>query len=248
MEYLTDHLKNITKNGFTVFENVYTKHEVEAIIADIEQIDQNSSKFRKTNDLFAIRQFLKEVPAIKELVFSDRLKQLISDIFGGDYFVVKSIYFDKPESSNWFVAWHQDLTIAVDRKVELPGFVNWTKKLDAFAVQPPLPILQDNFTVRIHLDDTNENNGALKVVPASHKKGIYRPEQIEAERSCSVKAGGIMFMRPLLMHSSDRSTGNRKRRVIHIEFSRVELPCEINWAEKEYYQIIDNSTQPCASH
>jgi ectoine hydroxylase-related dioxygenase (phytanoyl-CoA dioxygenase family) len=34
-------------------------------------------------------------------------------------------------------------------------------------------------TVRIHLDDTDENNGALRVVPKSHLKGIYRPETID---------------------------------------------------------------------
>jgi hypothetical protein len=48
-------------------------------------------------------------------------------------------------------------------------------------------------------------------------------------------AGGFMIMRPLLMHASYRTTSNKQRRVIHIEFSRQELPSEINWAEKENY-------------
>ncbi|WP_255486856.1 phytanoyl-CoA dioxygenase family protein [Mucilaginibacter sp. SP1R1] len=97
-------------------------------------------------------------------------------------------------------------------------------------------ILQDNFTIRVHLDDVDENNGALKVIPGSHQKGIYRPETIdwqnETEITCPVKSGGVMVMRPLLLHASNRTTNNKKRRVVHIEFSRMELPEGIDWAEK----------------
>jgi len=189
----------------------------------------------KSSGVFAIRQFLKGIPAIKPIVFNDKLKDLINRIFGEGYFVVKSIYFDKPEQSNWFVAWHQDLTISVDKKIDLPGYTSWTNKHNQFAVQPPIDILEDNFTIRIHLDDTNANNGALKVLPGSHLKNIYRPESInwsvESETICEVKYGGAMIMRPLLMHASDRTVNEQKRRVIHIEFSKTKLPEVIDWSE-----------------
>jgi len=156
-------------------------------------------------------------------------------LFGPDYFLVKSIYFDKPEQSNWFVAYHQDLTISVDQKKQVAGFEQWTVKNDQFAVQPPLALLENIFTIRIHLDDTDENNGALKIVPGSHRKGIYRPETIdwnkEQEVVCKVQSGGIMIMQPLLLHASNRTTNNNKRRVIHLEFSNQLLPGELQWAE-----------------
>ena len=127
------------------------------------------------------------------------------------------------------------MTISVDKNIEIENLENWTTKQNQFAVQPPLNILGNNFTIRIHLDDTNENNGALKVVPKSHLKGVYRPETIdwkkEKETICSVKKGGIMIMRPLLLHASNRTTNNNKRRVIHIEFSNVQLPGELQWSE-----------------
>jgi ectoine hydroxylase-related dioxygenase (phytanoyl-CoA dioxygenase family) len=103
-------------------------------------------------------------------------------------------------------------------------------------VQPPLDTLKQIVTIRIHLDDTDETNGALRVVPGSHQKGIYRPENIdwthEQEHSCSVPKGGIMIMRPLLLHASSRSTTDRKRRVIHIELSKQELPPPLLWSER----------------
>jgi len=36
----------------------------------------------------------------------------------------------------------------------------------------------------------------------------------------------------LLLHASNRTTNNQKRRVVHIEFSRAKLPDGIDWAEK----------------
>jgi len=145
-------------------------------------------------------------------------------------------HFDKPGGSNWFVAFHQDLTIAVDKRTTFPGFSCWTVKQDQFAVQPPVDVLENIFTVRIHLDDTDEHNGALKVIVGSHRKGIVRPEEVDrsAEREvvCRVKRGGVMIMKPLLLHASGRTVDARNRRVIHIEFSNRGLPGGMEWAEK----------------
>ncbi|WP_121809781.1 phytanoyl-CoA dioxygenase family protein [Mucilaginibacter kameinonensis] len=231
------HQYEIAQHGFSVVEHIYTDAEVNEIISTIEHADKTGPLFRQTDDLFAIRQFLKAVPEISPLIFTDKLKTCLRQLFGDGYFAVKSIYFDKPEASNWFVTWHQDLTVSVDKRVNIAGYGPWTVKHNQFAVQPPLSILQDNFTIRIHLDDTDEGNGALKVLPGSHLKEVYRPENIdwqqETEVSCNVQAGGIMVMRPLLMHASNRTT-KKKRRVMHIEFSKAKLAEGIDWAEKIY--------------
>lgn len=191
--------------------------------------------FRKTSDLFAIRQFFKEIPGAADIIFNSNLNKIIAEILGAGSFVVKSIYFEKPEGSNWFVAYHQDLTISVNKKIEVEGFGPWTIKQNQFAVQPPLFILENNFTIRIHLDDTDEYNGALKVIPRSHLKGVYRAATIdwgrENEVICCVPKGGIMLMKPLLLHGSGRTTNSTKRRVLHIEFSTQILPGELQWSE-----------------
>lgn len=131
------------------------------------------------------------------------------------------------------------MTISVKEKIEVDGFGPWTVKQNQFAVQPPLQILENNFTIRIHLDDTTYENGALKVVENSHSKGIYRPEtidwNIEKEAICEVKKGGIMIMRPLLLHVSDRTTNDQKRRVIHLEFGKDDLPDGLEWSEKKQF-------------
>ena len=236
MENLQNHKTEIFDKGFTIINDVYSEEEINQIISVIDSIDTSKETFRKSEDLFAIRQFLKEVPESYQFIFNNNIKEIINEIFGDNYFVVKSIYFDKPEKSNWYVSYHQDLTISVDKKLDLKGFGPWTTKQNQFAVQPPIDYLKNIFTIRIHLDDTDESNGALKVIPNSHSKEICRPETIdwnvETEEICSVNKGGIMIMKPLILHGSNRTTNNQKRRVIHIEFSNMELPEEINWSER----------------
>jgi len=234
--YSFDDIKEkISVDGFAVAENIFIDEEIADLLHLISLADTSRPTFRKTSELFAIRQFFKEVPAAIGKVFNQRLNALIEGLFGIGYFVVKSIYFDKPVNSNWFVSYHQDLTISVDKKLDITGFGPWTRKENQFAVQPPLNILKDNFTIRIHLDDTTESNGALKVIRGSHSAGITRSTAIhhsnEKEIICNVPKGGVMFMKPLLLHASGRTTNNHRRRVLHIEFSSSVLPSGLQWAE-----------------
>lgn len=228
--------KELETNGFTILKSIYSLVEINNICNEIEKIsDSTNLTFRKTKDLFAIRQFLKEAPSVEKLIFNNTLKEILESIFGKEYFVVKSIYFDKPEESNWFVGYHQDLTISVDKKVELEDFSNWTVKQNQYSVQPSDEVLKNICTVRIHLDDTNEENGALKVIPNSHLE-VIRLDTFDFKNKkdtfCNVPKGGIMIMKPLLFHASNKTTNKERRRVIHLEFSNKKLPNELSWSEK----------------
>src|SRR5689334_4730243 len=109
-------------NGFAILDNIYTKEEVDKLLEQIDQANSDKATFRKSADLFAIRQFLNEVPVTVNTIFNDNLKTALTQLLGDKYFVVKSIYFDKPQTSNWYVSYHQDLTISVDKKLSLSGF------------------------------------------------------------------------------------------------------------------------------
>jgi len=232
------HLKELESEGFIIIENIYNNEEIENLISIIESATENKIKestFRQSQDLFAIRQFHKEIPKSLKYIFNEKLKNIIKNNFGEDFFITKSIYFDKPEKSNWFVSYHQDLTISVDKKMELKNFKNWTNKQNQFAVQPPIEILEKNFTIRIHLDKTTNENGALKIINKSHINRVCRIEDLDlkTETICEVDKGGIMIMKPLLFHASNKTINNERRRVIHIEFSNQQLPNGLEWSEKK---------------
>ncbi|HYG14751.1 MAG TPA: phytanoyl-CoA dioxygenase family protein [Bacteroidia bacterium] len=223
----------INQKGFQIIENIYSAEEINRIIDKINRTGTATNNFRKSSELYAIRNFLNEIPEIQMLVFNQNLKSLVAG-FGLGYLPVKSIYFDKPPQSNWFVAWHQDITISVNEKANADGYSNWVPKNGYYSVNPPVEVLENLVTVRIHLDDTTAGNGALHVLPASHLEGIKRVEKVDAGNRyiCEVKGGGVMLMKPLLFHSSARTANNERRRVIHIEFSNMELPGRLKWAER----------------
>jgi hypothetical protein len=224
----------LSENGFSIVENIYSENEIDAILNIIEKESTDNWRFRKNNDLFAIRCFLKEIPTLNTLIFNENLRQIIHNL-NPKYRAVKSIYFDKPPRNNWNVNWHQDLTISVLNKENTEGYKNWLPKYDYFSVQPTADILKDIVTIRIHLDDCNVQNGALRVLPKSHShiqdyvllKDTFDKEEVV----CEVKKGGILMMKPLIFHSSKRTENAASRRVIHIEFSSKELPKPLIWHE-----------------
>ena len=136
--------------------------------------------------------------------------------------------------------WHQDLTIAVKEKQELPGFSTWTLKDDIHHVQPPVEIMERMVTLRIHLDDTDQTNGALRVIPESHRNQRYSAEAIAKKTSgnleiiCEAKAGDVLVMRPLILHSSKKGILTGHRRIIHVEFSSEELPTPLKWHHSRF--------------
>lgn len=224
-------MNKLAQHGFDIIPNVFSHHEIEEING---KLDQFSSQTEKRIPIHAIRNVMEIVPELFDLITNKKLRSIVENIFGKNCTLIKSIYFDKPENSNWFVAYHQDLTINVTDKIELAKYSNWTVKNGFYGVQPPQEILKNITTLRIHLDDTNEFNGALKVIPGSHLDGVRRfnGDDINEEVTCEVQAGGVMLMKPLLFHSSSRSQENKRRRVLHLEFTDQKLDEPLNWFEE----------------
>ncbi len=225
-------LKKLEYKGFVILNNVYGKKEVNLIKATIYNYQRGSAK----EEPYAIRNLVKKLPDLKKLLFNTNLLTILRRIDQG-LFLTKAIYFDKSPEANWYVTWHQDLTINVNDKIDTEGFSGWTKKSDVYGVCPSEEILKNTVTIRIHLDDTDEQNGALKVIPGSHNKRLTNSEiQVITQNSipfiCNVGACGIQIMTPLLLHASSKATSQKHRRVVHLEFNTKDLPNGLDWAEK----------------
>jgi ectoine hydroxylase-related dioxygenase (phytanoyl-CoA dioxygenase family) len=226
--------QELLANGFALVENLFTENEIKLILQIIENQQNTNAAFKTNGDLFAIRCFLQQFSELQNILMNDSLKTLLASL-GADYKIVKSIYFDKPIRANWVVNWHQDLTISVQNKVETNGFTHWLPKQNYFSVQPTIEYLENMVTIRIHLDDCTQQNGALRVIPKSHQtiqaiQNLPNPF-FEEEQICEVAKGGALIMKPLIWHSSKRTENQQKRRVIHLEFSNLELPKPLIWAE-----------------
>jgi ectoine hydroxylase-related dioxygenase (phytanoyl-CoA dioxygenase family) len=189
----------------------------------------------KRGAAYGVRNLLNLLPEIRKFAESEKIKNLVELILGAKAKPVRAIFFDKTSEANWKVPWHQDLTIAVREKCETASFTAWTQKAGIYHVQPPTSVMEKMLAVRIHLDDADESNGALKVIPKSHKYGRLSSMEIRDLQKqnkaeiCCIKRGGAFLMRPLIVHSSSAGTNPRHRRVIHIEFSAEMLPDGLEW-------------------
>jgi ectoine hydroxylase-related dioxygenase (phytanoyl-CoA dioxygenase family) len=172
---------------------------------------------------------------VRELADSPAIRDLITLILGRSFRPVRGILFDKIPNANWKVPWHQDLTIAVQERMESEGFGPWSMKADVLHVQPPAAVLENMISVRLHLDNCDAENGALRVIPGSHLLGRIAEARIEGIRKntedqvCVVGAGGALLMRPLLLHASSQARVPGHRRVIHLDFASAQLPLGMKW-------------------
>ena len=168
--------------------------------------------------------------ALKQLPIAGQpMRELACRYLGAGARAVRSILFDKTADSNWLVPWHQDLTIAVRERHDVDGWGPWSVKGGVTHVQPPVSVLESMLTLRLHLDDTPAENGALRVVPGSHRHGVIdvrRAAELRergGEVTCAAGVGDVLLIRPLLLHASSKSTKPGRRRVLHVEYAAGEL-------------------------
>lgn len=221
-------VREIEINGFATIDPYLDSESIELLIQDIAAFNINPGRA-------GIRNLLELVPSVKRLAQSPEIRSLVEPILGDGARVVRGIFFDKNPTTNWKVPWHQDLSIAVKNRLDLPDYHPWSVKAGISHLQPPRAILEQMLTVKIHLDRTDESNGALKVIPGSHRQGklsnleIDRCKQVSTGISCNYEAGGILLMRPLLLHASSIAIVPSYRRVIHLEYTSCQLPGGLEW-------------------
>lgn len=224
----------VEREGFSIVSGVFSGTEIRRLVEALQGISDASS-VRRRGGVFAVRNLLDVAPAVRELADSTSVRFLASAVLGKQIRPVRGILFDKIPDANWTVPWHQDLTIAVQARVEAEGYGPWSVKADVLHVQPPAEILENMLSIRIHLDDCNEDNGALRVIPGSHRWGRISEQDISgirercAEEVCVVAAGGVQLMRPLLLHASSPSRAPSHRRVVHLDFASVDLAAGLRW-------------------
>lgn len=220
---------NFDDSGFEVIENLVSAEMAQSLLADLTRLKLEPLRG-------GIRRIEKLVPRVADLACSPHLLSTAQRHLSGQPELVRAIYFDKSPENNWFVTWHQDRTVAVSDRFEAEGWGPWSIKSDVWHVQPPLEVLQNMVTVRIHLDAATTSNGCLKVLPGSHNAGLIAGgmarDYIDHDRVvyCESAVGGAVIMRPHILHSSEKSTAAMPRRILHFEYSSYRLPGGISWS------------------
>ncbi len=188
-----------------------------------------------------IRHLLRDAPAVQELARHLTVRAIAEAAVGPGAIAVRGILFDKTPGANWKVIWHQDLTIATQARADVDGFGPWTEKQGIPHVQPPVDLLREMVAVRVHLDDCTTENGPVRVILGSHRRGrltAAETDQIRKEGPevvCTVPRGGILAFHSLLLHASSQALLPQHRRVVHLEYVArrwANLPGGLAWHER----------------
>lgn len=227
--------EQVKRDGYALVRGVVDAGSLGDIGDAADGLGAGEAVSRRAGRAFAARDLLNAAPVARSLAEDPVLMSLVEDVLGAGAKIVRGVYFDKHRDANWKVPWHQDLTVAVRERLEAEGFGPWSVKAGIHHVQPPTCVLEGMLALRVHLDDADGSNGALRVIPGSHARGRLSAADIQTLKeecravTCDVPAGGVMLMRPLLLHASSSATRPRRRRVLHFEYSASDLPGGLAW-------------------
>jgi ectoine hydroxylase-related dioxygenase (phytanoyl-CoA dioxygenase family) len=203
--------------GFVINRGVFGDHEVARFEQDLARGQMNRSRA-------GVRHALK-YPAVAELSQDSRLLDIARGVLGNGALPFRATLFDKSRNSNWLVVWHQDTALPVRERCEATGWGPWSIKDGVIYAHAPAAALEQVLALRIHLDDSTADNGPLRVLPGTHSNGVLSDDAIHqlAEQvpsvDCLVPKGGVLVMRPLIVHASSKSRSELSRRVLHIEYA-----------------------------
>ncbi|HWL09868.1 MAG TPA: phytanoyl-CoA dioxygenase family protein [Planctomicrobium sp.] len=220
--------------GWLLLEKVYAATQVQQLCQLLTALSQSPAEAVRQREgaVYAARNVLELCPEILNEWQTQRLKLFIQQVLGPQAGLVRALYFDKPPEQTWALPWHKDLLIAVANDLHAFGYSKPRLRVGTFHTEPPVTVLEQMLTLRIHLDAMTPDNGPLEVLTGSHVTGKQLIVQDFKPTTITSAAGDVLAMRPLLVHSSGRSKPDcdQHRRVLHLEFCGIpNLPEEVIW-------------------
>jgi ectoine hydroxylase-related dioxygenase (phytanoyl-CoA dioxygenase family) len=209
--------QSIEARGFAVVPDLFPSAHIENIRKELDAAPLRRSRA-------GARHVLSE-PVVAQLAHDSRLLDIAQQILGPNAFPYRATLFAKSSIANWLVVWHQDTALPLRERQDIPGWGPWSVKDGVIYAHAPASALEQVLALRIHLDDSTVENGPLRVLPATHTHGVLTNEAIERLAfeihavDCLVSAGGVVAMRPLIVHASSKATSVAPRRVLHIEYA-----------------------------
>jgi hypothetical protein len=208
---------DVIAHGFEIVPGVLDRSEIAGIIETLQP------------DAFArgragARHVLRH-PVVSRVAHDPRMMAIARRFLGAHAVPFRATLFDKSPQNNWLVVWHQDTALPLKARRDEPGWGPWSVKAGITYSHAPASVLSRVVALRLHIDESRLDNGPLRVLPGTHGLGVLSDEEIarlarEVQAvDCVAPAGGIVAMRPLLLHASSKTEGDRSRRVLHIEYA-----------------------------
>lgn len=212
-------LKHYEENGFVLIPDFFSVEELSDMNEELDNLSQSNDarlQVQGEHEGF-IYQLALLTDKTKGFAEDDRVLNLIEDIVKPGISIFSSKLLTKLPHSESVCHWHQD---------------------DAYYNE----VVDSNtrMSIWVPLQDTNEENGCLWVVPGSHKTGIQsyttkdngtcRKALVEEEVDLSkaipihMKAGTVILFHALLWHSSKGNQSDHVRRAFIVSYQEATVP------------------------
>jgi hypothetical protein len=164
-------------------------------------------------------------PIVQQVASDPHLVAIACRFLGPSAIPFRATLFGKSPDSNWLVGWHQDTALPLRERRDVSGWGPWSVKAGITYAHAPAAALSRVVALRLHVDDSGPDNGPLRVLPGTHTRGVMSDAEVaQLARDvhavdCVSPAGGVVAMRPLLVHASSKAESDQRRRVLHIEYA-----------------------------
>lgn len=221
----------IGANGFAIRHDVLSADWIGQVLED----DIRRAHLRSKAGL----RHAMALGSVRYISGCDPIRRLACEVLGPRAYPFRATIFDKSSSANWLVSWHQDTALPLRHRTDVAGWSAWSVKQGVSYAHAPASVMSQVLALRIHLDDSTSENGPLRVLPGTHDLGLLTDDRIHelSERTmpveCIASRGGVVAMRPLLVHASSKSYSEMPRRVLHIEYAAsqdIASPLELEVA------------------
>ena len=205
-------------DGFVIIKNTISNNVIREINSLTDEIIEYSqlgledpfSKYylRHRIDQGALYDLFQRHPEFHKLAKNNLIISKLKEVLGENIFLYENSLVYKPKGKRNEVPWHQDFMNRPDEPIK---YIAW-----------------------IALNDINKENGALKVIPGSHKLGFLPWHSVEGEthhtrlildgvdlsnsKYVELNAGDVLIFNQLLLHSSDRIKSEVKRRAYRVSY------------------------------
>ena len=233
---------SLQPDGFCILHGAVARESTHQLITTCDDTFANETDSVRTRSIsarssrghvYAARNLIKFIPEVSTIWQRDPLLRFLRSNLGDEFGLVRALFFDKPPDRTWNLPWHKDTSIAVkDNSIKSRSFSRPTTKAGVPHLIASDDILKRMLTLRLHLDEVNNENGPLRVVPESHLSSTCEGVGIAAAVTIYADVGDVLVMRPLISHASGPSIEgtSRHRRILHLEFAASRwLPDGVMW-------------------
>ena len=201
--------------GYVVVPDFFSAEELSVINQELNQCDTSAQKTGEHEGF--TYQLAMLTDKTRAFAHDERILNLIEDIVKPGIAIFSSKLLTKLPNSPSVCHWHQD---------------------DAYYTE--VADSEKRMSIWVPLQDTDERNGCLWIVPGSHKQGLmpYKvkdngtcrkaldEEQVDLSKAIPVpmKAGSILLFHALLWHSSKGNETDHVRRAFIVSYQEATVP------------------------